>query len=95
MDGSDGACVSGAEIELNGLGPTQGAYDSATCQYAISSGKGTIHFVVSKAEYDTIRLDPLVIRFHDDDCCGDYDDKSIEIKWYKSIKGMNPEVTYR
>lgn len=94
-DGSDGACISGAEIRINGGVPVEALYDSLTCQYPLYSGSGTLNIVVAKEGYDTLALDPLLVRYHDDDCCGNLDDKSIEIRWHRSETGLPPEIGIR
>ena len=93
-DGGDSSCVQGAKIGMdNGIHPSAYVYDSLSCAYRVPTGTGTVKTSISKTGYDSIPLEPMKFRYHDDGCCGNHDRKTVEIYWYKSDLDRAPGIS--
>ena len=98
IDGANEGCVTGAEISLlrNGLVfKTVPVYDDVSCTYAFFSGSGRIGFTVEKSGFADLRVDSLAVGYVKAGCCGEYEKKAIDVKWYPAILGIEPEIIFR
>ncbi len=78
-DASDSSCIASPTITVNGRDDISTMYVPEACGYSVPTGSGKIEVTVAKAGYRTQNLASFQIDFHDNGCCGHYDEKSFNV----------------